>query len=46
MEFHCVWTVAQQTGHTSNSGNPYSFAEYQALLITTAESYDMEQTAK
>jgi len=46
MEFCCVRTVAQQTGHTPNSANPYSFAEYLALLITTAESYDTEWSAK
>jgi len=39
-------TMALQTGHTPTSKNPYSFAEYQALLITTAETYDAEWTAR
>jgi len=45
-EFWLVRTVALQTGHTPTSKTPYSFAEYQALLITTAEAYNAEQTAR
>jgi len=45
-EFHNVRTVAQQIGHTPNSGNPYTFNDYKALLLTTADTYDYEQSAK
>jgi len=46
MEFQCVRTVAQQMGHTPNSGNPYSYKEYKTLLLTVAESYNAEKAPK
>jgi len=45
-EFQSVRTVAQQMGHTPNSANPYTFADYKALLLTTADSYNVEWAAK
>jgi len=45
-EFCNVRTVAQQIGHTPNSGNPYTFNDYKALLLTTADTYDYERSAK
>jgi len=41
-ECHNVRTVAQQIGHTPNSGNPYTFNDYKALLLMTADTYDFE----
>jgi len=38
--------VAQQIGHTPNSGNPYTFNDYKALLLMTADTYDYEPSAK
>jgi len=38
--------VAQQIGHTPNSGNPYTFNDYKALLLMTADTYDYERSAK
>jgi len=32
-KFRNVRTVAQQIGHTPNSGNPYMFNDYKALLL-------------
>jgi len=37
-EFCNVRMVAQQIGHTPNSGNPYTFNDYKALLLTTADT--------
>jgi len=34
-EFCNIRTVAQQIGHTPNSGNPYTFSDYKALLQQT-----------
>jgi len=45
-EFCNVRTVAQQIGHTPNSGNPYSFNDYKALLLMTADTYDYERSAR
>jgi len=45
-EFRNVRMVAQQIGHTPNIGNPYTFNDYKALLLTTADTYDYEQSAK
>jgi len=45
-EFRNVRTVAQQIGHTPNSGNPYTFNDYKALLLTTADTYNYEWSAK
>jgi len=45
-EFCNVRMVAQQIGHTPNSGNPYTFNDYKALLLMTANTYDYEQSAK
>jgi len=45
-EFRDVRTVAQQIGHTPNSGNLYTFNDYKALLLTTADTYDHERSAK
>jgi len=45
-EFRNVRTVAQQIGHTPNSGNPYTFNDYKALLLMTADTYVYEQSAK
>jgi len=45
-EFCSVRTVAQQIGHTPNSGNSYTFSNYKALLLTTADTYDYKRSAK
>jgi len=45
-EFRNVRMVAQQIGHTPKSGNPYTFNDYKALLLTTADTYDYERSAK
>jgi len=38
--------AASLIGHTPNSGNPYTFNDYKALLLTTADTYDYERSAK
>jgi len=45
-KFRNVRTVAQQIGHTPNSSNPYMFNDYKALLLTMADTYDYERSAK
>jgi len=41
-----IRTVAQQIGDTPNSGNPYTFKDYKVLLLTTADTYASEWSAK
>jgi len=45
-EFWDIRMVAQQIGHTPNSCNHYTFNDYKALLLMTADTYDFECSAK
>jgi len=45
-EFRNIRMVAQQIGHTPNSGNPYTFNDHKALLLMTVDTYDYERSTK